>query len=1529
MSKEIIMAETAVEAPDQDAVDTVRGAEQFLAQARAQHDDVPPIDYDAAGPAGAEPGPPADAGGVTPEGPRGPESPEWIWSPEFRREGRKIARAILALEKLPYKDKYNAKNGQKLNDLYVEWKKWYAGKEDQSDKRKPFEESKAPPSAELGDAVYIAEELRAAAEYDEEAPLEQRPAGERDLLLDESGTPLPPLKDRKEDDGSVTEGLLTKYKRLRRERATDDQIDEVEGQLGRYFREAKRLGLLNAVDDSLGPIYKKLKENIVKKEVPTSTLWRTEVRRVQREISQMGKDFFEMELEVGVHSEEELIRLEGVWNVYTDVAIERFKALLSKEGGVRVGPTINGEYNFNIEEVTFSVDTGEEGLRRFLPKDTQLRDIVERDISTEGRILTPEEELLRSETEEVLKRLAGGNEDRFKQLVDNRDAAYKMLIMEREARYESNKEERQEALKNLAGDRDTYRRLAIDRELYWSPTYANYYEVYAVTEEQFQKAADTFTQWLRSGLTKSPNELFQRVSGFKDALTTAGARSKMSVDFMVGLRQELEGIIGVLGADHANEHYNPDYLRQFLDFVAADEGPARFVRLGRAYKGKISALLWRFDNDPELELFFATYGSRWQLFEERNVVELHGLREQIKDKLIEEMLGVDIKSYDPRDPARRIHVDYREANLDDLSRFQPEEDTQNLFEGFTLEDQDNYYADPGFKRRLQMVQTAKAIELQLKDGRRLGDLPYSNEDRVAYLRYKKGELKLTEYEERLVKAVAIRNFFYEGGKLEDLKKADKAGLGLYEMYMETKNAVDLAMEMYGVMGEKSRRRGGVYLVDRNPVAISYINFAKWEEHIADDRLTEEERKAKRLGNLLIELRTGKKKQEQLSVEDLEFYKKVSSNQFVDYIPNNKAEQLTQFAENWVKATYGGELDSEIQEKIGRERMSVEEYRRLEAELGNAGLSDARRSEIEGKLRPKGIPAAELKYRVDQARRMAMWAIKSNGHSAVLWDFTLLQNGKPVDPNTLGYHGFYQDNESGGKEKEFIAYGQNSSARDPVERYRYCVPVNPRILGYNKNGEEVILVFDADGRPFGLDYDKTGQAEIYNKPSGGQRIIFDNLNKTSRAVPMQLKTPIEQLDGSLKPGEIHVGFGIPRRLFSHPYFRWSGHPYPGYQEEQTGQFLNEEAFKSAEKNKTRETLPEDEKPYATQRLIVDPTLQRTGHFKSHESREDKIILSAVEESYMGHWRIRDELNQMFLPDGPDVESSRTAYIVQDDGGSIKQWENLVFEAARWPNMKIRRARSLTSVLPLHFASMSEIWGSGGALNTLRMLVYKEYKMVNLFALQKWVAQTKGAQDEYNALFGFVSEQEGKSKEGVGEKFTNDADRLDKFIAQLRDTFYKKGYYYRKAGAEDIDNEFMNAVRDSLNRFEITIQKGRILESDIRGERAPLWLEGIDIYERNPDGSIKTDVADQRIYNQDVDKNRESGSSRHNGTIWFWRGVRWLASGEHWEGQETYPGQAIFYDFMNQYTYESMRAVREKRPGAKLQTHWEWLLGKIVR
>lgn len=982
------------------------------------------------------------------------------------------------------------------------------------------------------------------------------------------------------------------------------------------------------------------------------------------------------------------------------------------------------------------------------------------------------------------------------------------------------------------------RLLEEEGETYWRPTYANYFTIYARNREQFNRAKETFTRWVRTGLGKDPQELFATVDGFNKALTTAGQRASREMqEYTVGVKLELEGIVGFIDANLFNELFNPEAFQKSWEFIAkTPEGNARMLKLIQTSRGVMAAVLKKLATDPELELLHSPHGSRGQLDgaeADRNAIEMRSLQDQILRILTVEAVGVSLKEYHPDDPEKRIDSRGKmyQRNLDEILKFRSDEYFENLYEGFDLQEQDRLYYE---LRRITELKPAENKALQ-----------------------------------RLERARRVQNHLREGHDPAELRGEERI------MYEEANNAVTLAWEVFGAMGEKAQRGGTVYLVDR---------------------------------------------------------KDAEGKPFRDFIVDFWVRRALHLVENWNKATYGGVIDQDTQTKL--------------------------RAQGWIHLNSTGLFAAELFYKVGQARRFAIWQMKADGKDAKFWDFTLLRGGKPVDINTLGY----------------TQYGENLDADNDVDRYRYAAPVNERFMGYNTRGDRIALVFSDDGKPMTLEYDaqglttgtkipfeydSQGNAVIYDQPVKTQewseqekklvwilvpqqdrkRILFDNLNINAKAEPLKMKVP----KGSIHPktgkmivqnvDEVHVDFdsvmyGLPddpSYFSSHPYALFEGSPYPGYQEEWTGLLLHPDTRAEAKEIKVGRLRPQDALPHAVHLLMVDPTLQRVGHFDI-VSLEPVVVLAAQEESYYSEWRIGDELFMNFYPEANNMsrELNRTEFVLQDHGGSTKQWYHSRAEAALWRDSRARRLNPFLPYVGVDFGSFAKMAGApGGPLDVFRMMAYAKYKLVGQFFMDKWNNQLHAAQKVLEAsTVDAYNPQAEKIEESLGRKLNTEADTNFKKHSKLIIKTIELG----QIPEEDDYQAFLVSGREALGRVERYMHRNTVLQSVFRGERAPLLLEGTEVYKRRADGSFELDSKGHRILNPKVDTNSDSGSSRHRNNLFIYRYARATGSRAY---AAMYPDTYKYFTLFSRPLADYPRLVAEEAfigRQARHITGWDWANGK---
>ena len=170
-----------------------------------------------------------------PRNPEGPRGPEWLTSPE---RGRWLVEQIVEMETtLPYEIRYNAENGPKLNRLYANLREFVEGISKGRYDEFPFDSTKEHldvgdiPGESLTDRIvraYQARIDRVAARVEQEAQTDPE-----DFTNVES-----------------LDVLIQKYNT-----ASATERPQVENDLLKYFREAKKKGLLKGVDDRLNAIY--------------------------------------------------------------------------------------------------------------------------------------------------------------------------------------------------------------------------------------------------------------------------------------------------------------------------------------------------------------------------------------------------------------------------------------------------------------------------------------------------------------------------------------------------------------------------------------------------------------------------------------------------------------------------------------------------------------------------------------------------------------------------------------------------------------------------------------------------------------------------------------------------------------------------------------------------------------------------------------------------------------------------------------------------------------------------------------------------------------------------------------------------------------------------------------------------------------------------------------------------------------------------------------------------------------------------
>lgn len=353
-----------------------------------------------------------------------------------------------------------------------------------------------------------------------------------------------------------------------------------------------------------------------------------------------------------------------------------------------------------------------------------------------------------------------------------------------------------------------------DSETYWKPGYyPKTYDILARDEKQFRRAADTFLSRITRGrLGKSANQLYEHFNNFTERIGQAmSALPHIAENFSKALRQELEGRGLIFGADYSFETYNMRTANQFLMSMALDEGPDRWVQVARSGNGAVAAYLWKFDRDPRIKIMHNPGGSRGQLL--NDTVTQHYLHAEIRNILIEEGMGVVMKDYDPRDPksaayesdsirvlnlpeAEQARKQALAANAARIGIHQPMEEFIGLYDGFVDGDAHmiNYQAfAPLTDEQLKTISPA------LRKSISIGKVQALLFPRVGRNHDGKDKKGLMEVIDKLI---------------IEKRLTDRDKKFWEEAYDHSKANFATAFQMVGATGEKARRGGGVFFIDR-------------------------------------------------------------------------------------------------------------------------------------------------------------------------------------------------------------------------------------------------------------------------------------------------------------------------------------------------------------------------------------------------------------------------------------------------------------------------------------------------------------------------------------------------------------------------------------------------------------------------------------------------------------------------------------------------------------------------------------------
>lgn len=341
-------------------------------------------------------------------------------------------------------------------------------------------------------------------------------------------------------------------------------------------------------------------------------------------------------------------------------------------------------------------------------------------------------------------------------------------------------------------------------ETYWRLEHGWYITIFAQTPDEFMTAADSFLSRLEL-ITAAPEKIFQDATQFIDVLYKSEGAKKLlgnekTKDFIPNLILGMEARIGMFGADNSNERYEAESYKKFLDFINKDaKGSERWLELMKLMDGNIAAAVWSLDKDPRRELLFSLHGSRGQLAEssyaQRDKLTNQGLYNQLYEEFVEEMLGVQIKNKD---------------NVGLVNRFMTDRVFVSMFEGlyrYSRVPEGRQHGDANVRAYQEALANAP-------DGRLTRAQSYDRKIRLGRI-----QLDLQDIRAKILKGEELRK---RNGRLYDPLKDDPTDLleketdaNFYKReFSKARKAVDIALQIYGTTGDKSKRGGGVFTISK-------------------------------------------------------------------------------------------------------------------------------------------------------------------------------------------------------------------------------------------------------------------------------------------------------------------------------------------------------------------------------------------------------------------------------------------------------------------------------------------------------------------------------------------------------------------------------------------------------------------------------------------------------------------------------------------------------------------------------------------
>lgn len=1416
---------------------------------------------DSGSPGGVEPPPPGDGRGRGPEGPRGPERTEWEMTPE---RGRWLVDEFLRYRlTMPYEVRYNAENGPRFKWLCEEIGKYVDAWIEIRNDPDPWGPHKAYPKP----PEWLPGEDFKSPEFppEDQALVDLNTAISTlhgQYILEGSEQASQPAEITLESLPTDSEGQLisaSTFKAQYDEPSTPEELRIARAQLDVYFRQAKINGLLGEVDAELNNVYKDIAREGFSNDQINMVLNNGSIRARNAAIGELRDKILDG-VDVGAFT--------GVANAYIDMAVRTLERYLRSQ---RQPERVEGEW---------SIPTSEQASR--------------------GR-----------------------------------------------------------------------------KETYWTTSsWPKYYQVTAENEAQFLVAKETFFQMIRTaGLGKSPDAVYEHVQNFIEAFKGAGGRQvqegRISNEFLVDTRLELEALLFVFVGNYSNEVYNHTRRYEAMKAMSLDEGPARWVGIYRSGSGEVASFTEIFDMEALMDIYMNPVGERGEL----NIVAGHFLQDMIQEKVIERGMGIALKDYDFREEylgsdslEAKIHAARElERIIRDLDGFKAGARDGNLTlteELRALKLEEGVIEIKNGRIRLKEGYTEESL-LSRRDRDRLNSLKSNlkrlgltnsrEEFKALYEGFDQGDTHIKNYQhfkdyQRLEQEQNVAEESRQFSDLSKLPESIRRSIDLGRIQIEVqairqaiinreiipprgKRAVDMlknprdreiykaafdraaanfdvAFQMQGVLGEKGRRGRGFLYADRNPHLRFY--YEQWDRFRTEGRdinttevyeemwksLNNDQKKSFKIGWMLSKMRDGKLLGT-FSNEWRDFYDKQVSpedkDDFVDNIPVYQAENFVQWGVFWTKMKYADD------QPVWNGRGDWENW----TDPISQKIKEENKATKKGEF--ANFKAKYRRAKVVETRNRLTEQLRVKGYEAQLTSDELGSGGQP---GIMTYK---------------RPLGIIDSATGQFRKFK-----NGEFLGYNQAGQRIELAFNQDGKPIDLEFDQTGKAIIYDKArdeidASGKvvaprnLVVYDTLNAKTRARLHQASGIfVEEVAATFQFAALSDDFRN----------RYTDHTYWYYQGNTRDTILTDKVREAAERIMLGLSRPEDEDILATARLVVDPTGCRIRKFPDrHQQRETTLIAAAVLESFQDKQRTRHAIHRAFLPSDGFEGRMQAGYRNEDWAGYDRFTMGFEEFAAQQPLRLMRRGAAWIANVPMEHDAAGPRWGVHGVGGAVKAMAddikdIAHQGIVSQFGLTKIFEVLHQAVRKFEAVVGYTDPKTGEHVFGLGEKPTDNNERLHK--------------HYEDAIKGDLLSNPSKAIpfiydfKEAFSRLQTLVHVMRVVDTDNDNSAGALNLEEVDVFLEDDSYNLEIET------NKDIRQNNGTARARQYAFLYGeegWVGFyNWLVSRKPGGGSDVYRRER-FWNSMLKQKYRDFEAEEYSAEGLKTKPVEAgllevWLTEKII-